>query len=298
MNADCYSYVLVEPYTFPWVSAPMKNKIKSLVCKLMGRASRVEEKPVSLGVIAIMKNESLNIREWIEHYRWQGVDKIFLIDNGSTDNVRSIICEDVDSGFIEYFWRPARHKQVAHYRDVYKKAKIGSKVDWLIMSDLDEFWFSPLGCLKKSIDFIDKDADLIYSNWLVFGSSGCVQHPSSLREALVYRHPQYGGHRNTKWICRTRSIKRSRAIGIHKVRWIDSRRVVSDNETFKLNHYVIQSIHYFQEVKMKRGDVSSARFENVRTREYFNSFDNQATTLDETLADLVRLTESSMRDSV
>ena len=39
-----------------------------------------------LSIVAIFKNESWILKEWIEHYLNQGVDHFFLIDNGSTDN--------------------------------------------------------------------------------------------------------------------------------------------------------------------------------------------------------------------
>ena len=57
----------------------------------------------TVGVMAIMKNETDVLREWIQHYRWQGVDKIFLIDNGSTDDPERFLRNDIDSGFIEFF---------------------------------------------------------------------------------------------------------------------------------------------------------------------------------------------------
>jgi glycosyltransferase involved in cell wall biosynthesis len=275
----------------------LKNKIKGLLNSLavnMFAATIIQPTntgsngtPINIGLIAIMKNESLNIREWIDHYVWQGVDKIFLIDNGSDDNTLAVIQEDIHSGLVEYFWCPERHQQTQHYRNVYEAAKIKSKVDWLITADLDEFWFSPLGDLKNAINMVSADADLIYTNWTVFGSSGFIKHPTSIRRELIYRHPKLGGHCNTKWICRTSRIKNARMIGLHKVSGIDSRRVVSDNELFKLNHYVIQSLYYFQEIKMKRGDASKMRLDNIRTIDYFEAYNKPATVLDETLAKMI-----------
>ena len=96
-----------------------------------------------VGVLAIMKNETDVLREWIEHYRWQGIDKIFLIDNGSTDDPERILREHLDSGFIEFFSRPRPHRQAQHYREVFRTAGIRRKVEWLVIADLDEFWFSP-----------------------------------------------------------------------------------------------------------------------------------------------------------
>jgi hypothetical protein len=44
-----------------------------------------------VGLMAIFKNESMGIREWIEHYKWQGMDRIFMINNDSNDDWQSIV---------------------------------------------------------------------------------------------------------------------------------------------------------------------------------------------------------------
>ena len=48
-------------------------------------------------IVAIFKNEAHIIREWIEHYRSRGIQKIYLINDNSTDNFYAEI-ED----FIKY----------------------------------------------------------------------------------------------------------------------------------------------------------------------------------------------------
>lgn len=242
----------------------------------------------TLGVLAIMKNEATVLREWVDHYRWQGVDKIFLIDNGSDDDPQSIIRNDIAAGYVEFFSRPAPHRQAEHYREIFRNAKIRSKVEWLAMADLDEFWFSPLGNLKTAIATIENDFDLIYSNWVLFGSSGLIQQPPSVREGFVHRWQHLCGHPSTKWVCRTYRMTCIRKANQHKVGGLDSRRVISDNVNFRLNHYPIQSREYFQRVKMSRGDVSSKSSDTIRTMEYFEAYDKPATIRETLLADMVR----------
>jgi hypothetical protein len=242
-----------------------------------------------LGVVAIMKNEGMNLCEWIDHYLWQGVNKIFLIDNGSTDESATLVQPYVERGVVEFYSRPERHLQCSHYQTVFIDAQIQRKVEWLIMADLDEFWFSPgsrLSTTLRKIIEINANVDLIYANWLVFGSSGYKDHPPNLRQYFIHRHAEIGQHVNTKWICKTDSIVDSGQIMNHKVHGIDSSRVVSDNEHFHLNHYAIQSLEYFTKIKMERGDVSSSQLETVRTLDYFNRYDAPATHVDRTLADM------------
>ena len=39
-----------------------------------------------LSIIAMFKNESYIIEQWIQHYLLEGVNHFYLIDNGSTDD--------------------------------------------------------------------------------------------------------------------------------------------------------------------------------------------------------------------
>ena len=84
----------------------------------------------------------------------------------------------------------------------------------------------------------------------------------------------------------------------HKVWGIDSRRVISDNLTFRLNHYPVMSRDYFQRIKMTRGDVSAANADSVRTMDYFEKYDRPAVVRDTLLADMVRRSrgEQSLAD--
>jgi hypothetical protein len=242
----------------------------------------------TLGVLAIMKNETAILDEWVEHYLWQGADKIFLIDNGSTDHPEKLLADHIAAGRVELYSRPAPHRQVPHYREVFRTARIRRKVEWLAVADLDEFWFSPRGDLKKAIASLENETDLVYSNWIMFGSSGRSEQPPSVREGFVHRWPELDIHRHTKWICRTFALRFRHQIGTHKIGGVDSRRVVSDNHTFRLAHYLIQSREFFQRVKMTRGDVATVASNTVRTWEYFETYDRPATLLDETLAAMVR----------
>ena len=103
--------------------------------------------------------------------------------------------------------------------------------------------------LKKALATIGNNFDLVYSNWVLFGSSGLIQQPSSIRESFIRRCPQLGGHQCTKWICRTSCMTDRDSIEIHKIHGVDSRRVMMDNDVFRLNHYPIQSLDFFCKVK-------------------------------------------------
>ncbi len=129
----------------------------------------------TLGVLGIMKNETMNIDEWVQHYLSMGAGKIFLIDNGSTDDTVSKAKNWVAKGVVELVQYPERHRQRQHYWTAFKALKISQKCQWLLVADLDEFWFCPSGepISDQLADF--RDFDVIYANWRVFGSNGLIR---------------------------------------------------------------------------------------------------------------------------
>ena len=121
-----------------------------------------------LSVLAILKNETMNLKMWLNHYLWQGVDHFYLIDNGSDDNPLSILQEYIDKGIVSYFYLPEQHKQLQHYRYVYDTIKLNTK--WLTICDLDEFFFGLKHPLVNTIKTLETKYDYIVCNWKMFGS--------------------------------------------------------------------------------------------------------------------------------
>lgn len=243
--------------------------------------------PIKLGVLAIMKNEAINLDEWVDHYLWMGAGKIWLIDNGSTDDTVAKAQAWVAKGHVELIELPAQHQQVQHYRTAFRQFDIARRCEWLLIADLDEIWFCPRGdSLAQALDeFVDYD--VIYSNWVMFGSGGLITQPDSLREGFTLRHAGVAGHRESKYICRSRVLDAPNAIGIHKVRGGDSARTVSDTQRFQLNHYPIQSETFFRDIKMTRGDSDVAEHDTIRDMDYFRRYDLGCVHEDRRLADLV-----------
>ena len=46
-----------------------------------------------------MKNEAMNLKIWIDHYIWQGVNHIYIIDNNSDDGSIKIIEDLINNGY-------------------------------------------------------------------------------------------------------------------------------------------------------------------------------------------------------
>ena len=225
----------------------------------------------------------MNLQEWIDHYIWQGVDHFYLIDNGSTDQPLLILQKYIDSGKVTYYHLTEPFQQVKHYQTVYADQNLQSNTKWLIMADLDEFWYVTNGKILREAIEDYSDYDVIYSKWKVFGSSGLKIHPTSIRESFIMRHPS--SPETTKWIAQTAKIDVS-MIHIHHVLNNFNYAIVDD--VINVNHYPIQSSEFFEKVKMQRGDVNLPEFQTGRNWGYFNMYDAGCTEIDTNLSDQVK----------
>ncbi len=232
---------------------------------------RGDLKPHRVAILAIMKNEKLNLEEWVQHYIWQGADRIFLIDNGSTDGSYELALELAIKHPVDVIQLTGRWAQLKHYWTAIKKFHIRRNYQWLLIADLDEFWMA-----KRNVTIAEELShltyfDVIYLNWTEFGSNGYKSHPESLRTCLTKRQAGLGSHLYTKYACNTSIIRKSAQVGMHKVYGANSARVISANDLFQINHYRTQSVYFWQEVKLKRGDAARKDYENARSLREFKA---------------------------
>lgn len=96
-----------------------------------------------LSVVAIMKNEGRYLREWIEFQRLMGVYRVYLYDNGSTDDTNEVVAPYVAEGFltvIPWMTFDARAQgQIQAY--AHALCNFGPQFRWMAFIDLDEFLF-------------------------------------------------------------------------------------------------------------------------------------------------------------
>ena len=221
-----------------------------------------------LSILAIMKNEAMNLKIWIDHYIWQGVDHIYIIDNNSDDTSVQIIEDLINNGYpITLYKLYKQHKQAKHYRYVYDKEKLQKKTKWLIVADLDEFFYCNNSKISNELKHFE-DYDYISSKWRMFGSNNCIKHPKDIRISLTKRVEELNF--NTKYIFQTKNIY-SKSVNIH---WLNDgyTNKIDLSEIFRLNHYPIQSKDFFEKVKMTRGDADAESSDNVRDWNYFEKY--------------------------
>ena len=144
-----------------------------------------------LAVVAIAKNESEYIEEWLAFLKVIGVDCVFLFDNDSTDDMKSRIQTYIQRGFVVYNTIHGINKQ----RETYTKAlkMYGSQCRYMAFIDCDEFLLptNPTDSVVSLIDQAfakDRNAGGIGVNWAIYGSSGHkTKTPGLVMERFTYR---------------------------------------------------------------------------------------------------------------
>ncbi|HEY9021505.1 glycosyltransferase family 2 protein [Seohaeicola sp. SP36] len=267
------------------------GRLKPLASRLRRGARHVRRRMfpdsrATLAVLAIMKNEGLNVDEWIDHYIWQGADHLFIIDNGSTDDTVARIENSAYRDRITLLHRPEPHRQGFHYRQTFRRERIRRRFQWLMVADADEFWFSAEDATLPAALARFDGFDVIYARWSQFGCPGQERHPASLRQALTLRHAALGPHKATKWVVRTSAIGNN-ALFIHKIRGACSSRTITDTDVMRVNHYMTQSLQFWNDVKMARGDASTPASDTSRTMAQFEGFNALSVVRDTELADRV-----------
>jgi hypothetical protein len=264
----------------------------------------------TLCLVAIFKNESHILKEWVEHYLNQGVDKIFLVDNGSTDNYYSILQPYISTGKVDLVKDNKKYAQTELYNKHFlHKCKA---YDWVIVCDLDEFIYGRKYCnsIKDFLNKVHPSFSQVFIPWKMFGSNGYdtmeQEQPSSVISTFTkrinnndnrhnkFRSFTYKGHIKyifSKCIVRTKYLLK---LNIHHSETSNNRYITSyvsqnnhintnkdfveinediiENSALHLNHYAIQSLNWFMKVKATRGDNCSVSNDNVRNKDYFNEY--------------------------
>lgn len=239
--------------------------------KKRGRTRRRQlgGKQLKFAVLAIFKNEAMSIREWVQHYKWQGADEILMLDNDSTDGGGDLV-RDISGVTIIDAKEP--HEQKKHYDKIGFPWLKEHNVDILGVFDLDEYMYGKDGRSLKEhaveIFSAPNRPSQFSCNWMMFGSSDHVKQPASVRKGFTWRkiEPQI----NWKSVVWFNDLKPD-GIMLHKHNVIGT--TIDNPPGIQLNHYMIQSREYFEKVKMVRGDALVKK--NVRDWPYFHGSDKK-----------------------
>jgi hypothetical protein len=243
-----------------------------------------------LSVGAIFRNESMIIKEWIEHYFFHGVDHIYLINDRSEDDYLRILNPYIDDGRITLFdcshLPKIRGRQGAAY-DVCFRPILGD-TKWLAILDIDEYMYSPSTIDLKQILLNHEDCAKLMVNWCWFNSNAHDKQPLSVVSGFTKR-AEYGTEiyaPNPSGVWSMAGTDGPKAIintsypiqnfGIHDHLNTGLSRNISyrsniDHPDLLINHYALQSREYWEKVKMPRGDADCWHSDTARNWKWFEA---------------------------
>lgn len=242
-------------------------------------------------IAAVFKQESHVLEEWILHYLQIGIDHFYLINDFSTDNYKEII--DKYSYYITLFNNDIVTDEFGRQMQIYEKYlnPILYETKYMAILDLDEFLYSPMNISFH--DFFKKYN--LYNHftisWLNFGSNKHIDQPSEVISGFTKRAEIKNNDEINTWgfksMFKTKHLKK---FGIHKHECNGDTLILdSYSKEFVINHYIIQSLLFYLEVKCTRG--SATNFMNCpnkvvveqqrKTRARFNFIDNIANSVED-----------------
>ena len=244
-----------------------------------------------LCVLAIFKNESHIMREWLQHYIAEGVDMFYLINNFSTDEYAGILQEFAHCVLLVDSVIPNEQledAQVMNYKSVLDNYITG-QTEWLIIVDMDEFMYAKNGTISnelRKIHFMNDKVSCVSIGWKQYGSNGHISQPKSVVKNFISR---IAGNVKTQ----IKNIFRpDTAVSVtqHSVElkpgyiqismsgpFFIENSITMTEETavsslIQCNHYRLQSRDYWINTKMTRGDICTKNLEFYRTLEFFENF--------------------------
>jgi hypothetical protein len=233
----------------------------------MGKGPILSAPGLVLGIVAIIRNESPYLTEWLAFHRALGVQHVFLYDNGSDDALEEVIEPWVNHGLVTLVHWPLPGGQMDAYAHAVRF--YGPSVEWLAFIDVDEF----------IIPLVDDDLPTLLARWpdaadvrvprVDFGFSGHRAPPQALTiEAYTGVADVFGRDPakppRVKTIARPGSVS---AVGIHTATvadhpfGADGRPVPHEtvgsacHDFVQLNHYYTRSYEEF-EAKRFRGSAT------------------------------------------
>lgn len=274
--------IIILPYTY----------VVGLFFKKKGNKKRKtllsQKKTYNIALVTIAKNESKYIEEWIAFHKAIGIDKIYLYDNGSDDNMVAKIKPFIDEGFVTLNTILGSKQQLNANNDAIKK--YGSQCKYMAFIDCDEM-LMPTNLSLNINNIIDKiiesvpNAGGIGVNWCMFGSSHHNKQPKGLVcENFVWRAKVPGGKGTEciKTIAIPECIKvfKQPHYPIYKKGFynINTNGDIIPEWYSKINNYCMLKLnHYFTKSKeewIARHSKGHSCMGATRTLDDFNAHDN------------------------
>lgn len=145
----------------------------------IGRPIKPVPKPMVLSdeiaLCCIGRRENRYAREFIEHYRRIGFDKIIICDNNhdGEEHFEDVLGEYIEEGFVSVIdYRNHKGIQNRAYTDVYRK--YGNYYKWIAFFDFDEYLTIVDGTDIHTLMSGYDDFTCVLFNWMNYGDNGLL----------------------------------------------------------------------------------------------------------------------------
>lgn len=215
---------------------------------------------IKIAICACIKDEGLDLKEWLDYHISIGVNAFYIYDNGSTDNTKEIISNYSN---VNYFYSDKSAIQLSAYFHCLQVAQ----EDWIGFIDLDEFVVP----IEKSLSEILKDFDDyagLAINWVMYGSSGHQIRPTgNIKDNYLYRS-EYSYENNDHVKCFVKPKLIEQPLTPHSFKCKEN-QIVNENfepvneqslmpfsgNKIRINHYYCKSVEdYVKKIKRGRAD--------------------------------------------
>lgn len=227
-----------------------------------------------ISIVAIVKNEALYIREWIEYHLLIGIEHFYIYDNDSNDNLRLLLDSYISRGIVTYISCPGKTMQMPAYNDAL--TRFGQYNHWIAFIDADEF--ITLKCSNSISEFISTydDYDELGINWCMFD---CNNHMNKPQHGFViqnytrcFENDNHPLNRHLKCIVKPTSVKvcltphymrlkkHSKAINEKYETLVTPFPPKASLDKIQINHYFSKSREeYIEKISRGRSDIASKR---------------------------------------
>ncbi|XP_043723578.1 glycosyltransferase family 92 protein RCOM_0530710-like [Telopea speciosissima] len=108
------------------------------------------KKKYEMCVCTMVWNQASSLREWITYHAWLGVERWFIYDNNSDDNIKQVIDElDQENYNVSRHVWPWLKTQEAGFSHCTVRAK--AECNWVGFMDVDEFFYFPVPSANRGI---------------------------------------------------------------------------------------------------------------------------------------------------
>ncbi|MGH2924680.1 MAG: glycosyltransferase family 2 protein [Solirubrobacterales bacterium] len=119
---------------------------------------------MKLVMTLLLRDEEDIVRANLDFHLAQGVDRVIVTDNGSTDRTLEILRGYESRGVVRLLLEPA--DDYSQGRWVTRMARLAAEegADWVINNDADEFWWPRTGTLRSTLEAMPAETGVVVAH--------------------------------------------------------------------------------------------------------------------------------------